>query len=376
MTLLIKKVVIIALALIPLQFMTAAYASCGFSAQSAVKQVASTTQPLLGGNITVGSEVANGTVVYRQDYIPTFGDVTIACTQPGAYQYQSLFSSTPLSLASWNTGIYAGKVYQTGVQGLGVGVVGAGNLIVPYNVGSTAGSTCASTSSCIYIESSTSFWNFALFIIKIGPVASGSISGSQLPCISQSAGQSGSLVTIARSCFSGTLNVVSKTCMTPDVNVSMGTFDISQNFKGIGTATPWKDASINLTDCPIFYGTLKDGRNTFYSDNGTTKVGAFTNNTLGLTLAPNTSIIDDANGIMGLKTGSISASGIGIQLGYGNVGDASPSLVSFTNAKSYQMTNNAVTSLRLPLVARYIQTASSVTPGRADATATFTINYY
>jgi major type 1 subunit fimbrin (pilin) len=375
MTLLIKKGAVIALALIPLLFMKAAYASCSFGPQSAVKQVASTTQPLLGGNITVGSEIANGTVVYKQTYIPTFGNPTILCTQTGAFQYQSLFSSTPL-LTSWNTGTFAGKVYETGVQGLGVAISGYGG-IVPYNIASTAGSTCYSTSSCLYVESGTSsFWGFNLNIIKIGPVASGSISGSQLPCISQGAGLSGSIVNIARSCFSGTLNVVSKTCTTPDVNVSMGTFEVGQTFKGIGTATPWKDASINLTNCPIFYGTLNDGRNTFYSDNGTTGVGTFTNNTLGLTLAPNTSIIDATNGIMGLKTGSDSASGIGIQMGYGNAGDASPSLVSFTNAQSYQMTNNAVTSLRLPLVARYIQTASDVTPGRADATATFTINYY
>jgi len=97
---------------------------------------------------------------------------------------------------------------------------------------------------------------------------------------------------------------------------------------------------------------------------------------LNLTLAPNTSVIDSTNGILSLKTGTDAASGVGIQLAYGSETDTAPEFVNFSSGNNYTVADDALTRRSFPLIARYIQTESEVTAGRADATVTFTINYY
>lgn len=79
---------------------------------------------------------------------------------------------------------------------------------------------------------------------------------------------------------------------------------------------------------------------------------------------------------MGLKTGSSSASGVGIQMAFGEVNDVSPTFINFSSTKNYTMVSSTQNTVIIPLIARYIQTESLVLPGRADASATFTINYY
>lgn len=156
----------------------------------------------------------------------------------------------------------------------------------------------------------------------------------------------------------------------------MGSYEIPKIFTKVGSYTDWKDASIILTDCPRFYGTLNDGRNTFNSDDGTSGKGTLTSNILNLTLTPNTSVIDSTTGILSVKTGTGAATGVGIQLAYGSETDTAPDLVDFSLSNNYTMPDDTLTNRTFPLIARYIQTESEVTAGRADATVTFTINYY
>ena len=372
MTLSIKNSVVILLALIALSLINKVHAVCNFAANSDLKQAINFTQALVGGNITVGDDVPNGTVVYRQSYNPTFPIPIVTCGAAGNFKYEKLFTSTPLPLTNWSTGSFAGKLYETGVPGLGVAIWSV-NTTLPFT---TPAVICTNVITCTSGTSAeSSHWQTDIYIIKTGPVSAGSISGSNLPCYSLGTGIE-NVVNVIRSCYSGAVNVVAKTCTTPDVNVPMGTFNVGRTFTRVGATTPWKDASIRLTNCPRFYGTLNDGRNSFTSDNGTRGVGVFKNNSLRLKLDPNTSIINAATGVMSIKPGSGSASGVGIQMAYGNVGDTSPALVDFSNFNSYEMVNNTTTSLRLPLVARYIQTGTAVSPGKADATVTFTISYF
>lgn len=169
--------------------------------------------------------------------------------------------------------------------------------------------------------------------------------------------------------FTGSLNIVSRTCTTPNVTVDMGSYGVEQ-FKNAGDATLWRSAVIQLTDCPRFYGKLIDGRNSYYSDNGNTAIGVKTPNTLYVTVQPNTPVIDAANGIFSLQSGADSASGVGIQLTWG--GDN----VDFSSGRSFTLGDSSSTSRVIPLLARYIKTSGPVKPGKANATATFTINYY
>ncbi|CNE33365.1 fimbrial protein [Yersinia intermedia] len=363
------RVIIILSALTPFLLMKSVWAACYFHTNSLLKQPINTIVQLQGSAITVGPDTANGTTVFRQTYIPTFPNASIQCDSVGLFSYSFLIKNTPLPLSSWNAGAYAGKTYETGVPGLGIAFWSAG-VLFPVVRPTTA---CTESASCTVPAANLSS---DISIIKIGPISPGVISGSNLPCASFGVGLPGNNVELNQICFSGILNIVSQTCATPDVNVSMGTFEVSRNFNGIGSSTPWKNASINLVNCPQFYGTLNDGRNTFYSDNDTKGVGAFTPNTLSLSFIPNTSIINNANGIMGLKTGSSSASGVGIQIALGEMGDVSPTFLNFSNIKNYTMVSTTQSTVRIPLLARYIQTESLVLPGRADASATFTINYY
>lgn len=110
MTLFMKNSLMAALVIIPLLLMNSAYAACYFNASSALKAAVNLTQPLLGGNITVGSEVPIGTIVYRQSYNPTIADASVTCDPVGAFKREGILTRTPLPLSAWGAGIYAGKV--------------------------------------------------------------------------------------------------------------------------------------------------------------------------------------------------------------------------------------------------------------------------
>ncbi|MFC0138973.1 fimbrial protein, partial [Erwinia mallotivora] len=95
-----------------------------------------------------------------------------------------------------------------------------------------------------------------------------------------------------------------------------------------------------------------------------------------LSLSPNTPIIDSYKGILAVKSGNGSASGVGIQLAWGTQSAPSPQWVNFAESRQFFLPDDGSTQYSLPLMARYIQTASQVMPGKADATVTFTIYYY
>lgn len=349
-------------------FFNNATAECRFTADSLLQQTVSVVLPIQGTALTIGADTPNGTTIFRQHYPTRTIDATVRCDSVGLFSYEFFFSSAPLPLANWNTGPYAGKTYETGVPGLGVAMWQGGNAF-PYSRPTTA---CTNSSSCKL--PAVNFSN-DMSIIKIGPVSPGTILGSNLPCLSLGVSQTGNFVEFSQTCFSGAINIVSQTCTTPDVNVDMGIYDIGNSFNSIGSTTKWKDASIVLYNCPRFYGTLNDGQKTYASDDGSFGVGNITRNVIALKLTPNTNILDGANGVMALKSSPDSASGIGIQLAYGTESDSSPQPVNFQTQNSYPQESSSITEVRLPLVARYIQTDSVVTPGKADGTVTFTITY-
>ncbi|WP_411752964.1 fimbrial protein [Serratia sp. (in: enterobacteria)] len=324
-------------------------------------------------NITVGSDLPNGTILYSQNFEPS-SLPTINCTASltGYSIFNSLaYTKTPLPLSDWNGSPYAGQIYKTGVSGIGVAATIQG-VALPNRF------LAASRNANSPVAFVSVYRDVKIIFIKIGPVSAGVIRGSDLPSVKIDFTTEGSdndaaiNIRLTSLSFSGVINIVAQTCQTPDVNVSMGTFDINKTFKGVGTATKWQDASIRFTNCPRFYGVQGSGT---YSDNGTVS-NTMPLNQISVTLTPNTAIIDGAKGIMGLKTGAGAASGVGIQLAYGQVSDASPTMVNFASPKTYPFANSDSTTKVLPLVARYIQTEDQVKPGRADATATFTINYY
>ncbi|RRZ96983.1 fimbrial protein [Erwinia sp. 198] len=336
------------------------------------------TLPLQSSNLTIGPGVSNGTVIYRQYFKPS-RSTNIACVgntttyQPTISWY---YSNTSNVVSDWTDSSFrAGKVYETGVAGIGIAIY-TYNLTyysVPFNYQPWQ----EERSETSTVWKAQDGFEFDVVLIKTGTITPGTINGSQLPTVKYDFQAQGiSPINLGSLRFSGDINIISQTCETPDVTVQMGQYDIAKYFTGPGKTTEWKDATIKLINCPRFYGTLNDGRNTWTSDNGAKGMGAITSNILNLTLSPNTATIDSANGILGIKTDSSSATGVGIQMAYGSTSDASPVLVDFASSKDYTMQNDSATTQSMPLIARYIQTDSTVSAGRADATVTFTINYY
>lgn len=330
-----------------------------------------TSVALQGGNITVGQDVPVGTILFRQYFKPSHGPVVLCDANPSDWSWEarSLYSFHPKPLSAWNSGAWAGKVYESGVPGIGVVAWFSGNAF-PYR---RDGRSVPHNTAYKYSSSV----EFDISFIKTGPIAPGVIRGQDLPTVVMDfIPDSGSALRLLSVSFNGTLNVVSQTCTTPNPVVQLGSYNASQVFKSVGTTTSWTDASLRLTNCPRFYGLMDSGQSNYGSDSPSDRGQAGTPqaNTLGLTLKPNTSIIDATKGIIGLKNEANVATGVGIQLATNSAGAGTPA--QFNSEMRYPTTNNGSGTFIMPLYARYIQTNSTVTPGHANATMTYTINYY
>jgi type 1 fimbria pilin len=75
------------------------------------------------------------------------------------------------------------------------------------------------------------------------------------------------------------------------------------------------------------------------------------------------------------STISGAATGVGIQIGWGDSSQA-PTLFNLASEQALVLPKDGSPTIRVPLAARYIQTAASPTPGLANGKVTFTINYY
>lgn len=325
----------------------------------------------LSGDITVGEDVPVGTVVYKARYV-TQTYTGVHCD--AAFNLENWIDY--LNIPGAYTGLElggVGKVYATNLPGLGAAVTGDNNGVTPrletYLKNDKAGE--ATTGHAYFIK-----------IVKIGNVSPGVLQGTSLPSIhsyiKSKAGYSGLPVDIIRLRFSGGLNIVSKTCKTPDFDVSLGKYEINKYFKGNGSVTPWIDSSITLSDCPVFKGYYGNKNHSInISGSGTTPSGIPDANSLSVSLKPVQQIIDAANGVMAVSSayGGNTALGVGIQIGWGSA-SGDPTLFNFNESKNFAPPNDGRSSFKIPLAARYIQTDTAVSPGRADGKAVFVINYY
>ncbi|MBB1200287.1 type 1 fimbrial protein [Enterobacteriaceae bacterium 89] len=357
-----------------------AMASCNFAPTSPVQQGMTFSVPLEMSKITVGADYPPGSVVYRQEYKPAFGasqNLRITCDSPGAFYINKSLASTPLPLTTWNGSPYAGHVYETGIPGLGAvitygGYSYANGTTYPSQVQACVGGG-SSQNSC---DVPNGHFGFVLTIIATGKsVPPGVIKGASLPCPKVTMGTSGNEVSVVNACFTGTIQVVAKTCQTPDVFVDLGSHSVNE-FKGKGSATKWVDASLKMKDCPVFYGYNRFGGS--WSENGSYQYDRATPNQVWYSFTPAQGVIDAANSIINIdKSVDGSADGIGIQIASGT--GSNPVPVNFADGNRLDLPTDGSTDISIPLVARYVQTASSakdLKPGVANGRMTFLINYY
>lgn len=332
------------------------------------------TMPLSGGNLTVGRDVPVGAEVYRQTYSPS-SELLVTCNGITTdVTERNYFSRLPLPSANWNSGPYAGKVYQSGVPGIGV-AIWRGASVLPYdwNWGNCTGWTVTCTIRLYPFSNS-----MTVSLIKTGPVSAGTVNGANFPSIARDLISDTTLQAI-RVNFVGSINIVSRTCSTPDVSVPMGTHIVNE-FSGKNTFTPWIDFNIALNNCPAFNGYYQaDGPIwTGSGSQGTVdNLNSRKNNTLQVRLDPTLAAINPSQGILALNPSAQgnapAATGVGLQVADSNGG---PLSLAILHASGITPRAQEGASYSIPLKARYIQTEDHVTAGPANATATFTIDYY
>ncbi|UAN50819.1 type 1 fimbrial protein [Serratia sp. JSRIV002] len=329
----------------------------------------------LSGNITVGPDTPVGTVLYRADY--TFQNIgsVLTCDADVTLQQYAQYSTTPLPIVPVAIGGFSGTVYESGLPGIGVFITGTNGF----------NEKLPRIERTDFFESGKPIVNsgaYRVWLVKTGPVTPGVINAANFPTVvttKVAAGVAGLPLPLQYLQFSGSLNVVSTTCVTPDVNVDLGRFS-AIDFTGANSATPWVDASVTLNSCPIFYGTYNMSNTSLRrSGNGvvTTSTSTSDPNALTIGLTPMNPVIDPLQGIMAVNslTADPAAQGIGIQIGYGN-SSGTPTPFNFSQVQTVIAPKDGTTTLRIPLAARYIKTNTQMVGGRADGKMTFTINYY
>lgn len=224
---------------------------------------------------------------------------------------------------------------------------------------------------------------FEMILIKTGTISPGILDASKLPEISLYMNFDSSRLLYFKMKLSGSLQIVASTCKIPPVLVPMGSHQ-SKTFTKIGSATGWQAFNITLNDCPAFHGIYgKEGSSApswLVGQSGTNPSGfgfngRATSNQLQFRIDSAYPAINGKTGVLRLDPGSANsvppATGIGVQVA-DRLGNALPLATYRDSGLSLNATQS---SYNIPLRARYLQTSNTVTPGPANASATFTLLY-
>jgi len=305
----------------------------------------------LGGSITVGRDRQVGDEIYRAT-LNTVAQARLNCPL-GAHKAVRQYVTSPGTPSSYTHPRY-GAVYPTSVPGIGYAIWygGQNGPQLPQSVDYPGGADYL-----FNIAYDVSFF-------KIGNVTPGVINGAQLASIEgRMMGDSNIQAFVGR--IIGSLNIVARTCTTPDVNVKLGDFRLDV-LKGVGSTTPEVEVPIDLKNCPAFFGQY---RRDLTNDSGV-NIGVPTLNTIDYRVDPTSTVLVPAAGVVALTSGG--ATGIGVQLKNTN-----KSPVTFGNQYRPNLTLTQVdgANYRISLWANYYQVSATTTPGKANATVTMTLIY-
>jgi type 1 fimbria pilin len=316
-----------------------------------------TITPTLTGSITVGRDVPVGTEVYRATFNTGVNSGVFVDCQPGNYQDSWRYATRPRP-ASGYVHPQWGVVYQTSVPGIGAVMWNAGNGFPTSRLVTYAVTTRFAPARAVDIS-----------LVKTGPVTGGIITAADLPTAEFVKIGDNTLRLLLTNNL-GSLNVVARTCTTPDVSVDLGTH-YTKELTGVGSTTAaWVDVPIRLNNCPAFFDAFRnDG---IYSP-GISPVTPRASQ-LSYRVDPVTSVVNPAQGVMALQPDGVNptAQGIGIQ-----IADAGNNPVSYgtTRASGLALTEVDGQSYTIPLKARYYQTEATTVAGQANGAATVTLIY-
>lgn len=346
------------------------------------------TMALQISSLTVPRDAPNGTYLYTQAFQNADAGIQrIGCTdaiesEGEGYGY---VAGVLGSVSSSAVPAMAGKIYETGVPG--IGVVWQVTSDTSLNVGK--GTYFYLPIKCLpsnnlraecYTGRSGSVrvpTTFRVALVKTGPVGIGLIQASALGrAILRirfsylSGSTSSNEVDVVTLGLTGSIRVVSKTCTTSDVSVPLGRSKIMP-LKGAGMSLPAVNFEIRLTDCPGFPGSISSGGGgAVSSQNGGVFGPSRSPNTLKIRIDPMAAAIDASKGVLSLTAEKRAATGVGVQL----LDESGQPWILSKEVGVPNLEANTV-SLTVKLSARYLQTAAKVTPGLANAVATYTLNY-
>lgn len=308
--------------------------------------------------------IAIGQTIYKQNItLQNISSLFIKCMTKGQFLFGYDYKITPFPLSSLN------QVYNTNLAGIGIKFSSSGNDF-PFR---TNNSDCSNTTDCKYFNGWNAPSSFSL-VKTADNVSAGTISGSHLPTVLYQLGQASSMVNIYQLSVTGQINITVPTCdislASSNMYVPMGTENMGR-FSGPGTGAEWHDASITLVNCAQFLGNSSGG-GSGGSFNGTTTTYSLTPNRAEVTLTPLNGIVSAANGVMKIDDHPQKASGIGIQL---STTRSTSGKIDFNSPVPYALPQDGSSTMTLPLYARYVQTESTVSAGKANGRLEYTITY-
>lgn len=346
--------------------------------------------PLQVSKLTVPRDMPTGTVIYQQQIntgAPPSYRLKCPAGGPLPGDFGASYSITP------GGGLVGGSlegVYETGVKGIGVKWTFSADVLTSNREDSLADSSpiCGNYGAegtpagyCLTAAlSKMNDWTRVIVsLIKTGPVGSGVIDGSALGEFQRDVRVEGYTPQFTlQASITGRIDVVSRTCKTPDVNVPMGSYKVS-DFRGVGSLVASKNFNIELLDCPGFPGNYRAGA--VSSELGVVTAAPLSPNYISIQIDPVIPSLDASEGILALTPGRAAAKGIGLQISrVGNVNG--PIILSqlfpavgVSSGVSATLLADSTTSVPLKFNVAYVQVEEIVTPGKANAVATYTINY-
>ncbi|ODN20022.1 fimbrial protein [Klebsiella pneumoniae] len=294
-------------------------ASCGFASG-----VSSEVPGYISfGNVAVQRDAAVGSVIATATTGAYNGGNTIAGgSEAWAYRW---------GLSKWGTLSSLGSnIYNTNVPGVGIRLTNTSSgKVLPYD---------QSVGANVYIYIGGD--GIKAELIKTGDITGGTLDSGMLARASVA-----NQFYFANVTLNGTNTITSESCSvtTNPVNVPLGDHDKSE-FSGPGSATAWQTFNINLSCIQ----------------------GARINVRIDATADSDAGV----PGVIKLDSDPVNASGVGVQLWYRY--EDSP--VQFGQER-YYYTSPSGGNEYVQLQARYYQTTQSITAGKANATATFTLTY-
>lgn len=275
------------------------------------------------GNVAVQRDAAVGSVIATATTGAYNGGNTIAgCSEAWTYRWE---------LSKWGTLSSLGSnIYNTNLPGVGIRLTNtASGKMLPYDQSMSPNAYVVVSGNGIKSE-----------LIKTGDITGGTLDTGMLARASVA-----NQFYLANVTLNGTNTITSESCSvtTNPVNVPLGDHGKSE-FSGPGTGTAWQTFNINLSCVQ----------------------GARINVRIDATADSDAGV----PGVIKLDSDPVNASGVGVQLWYRY--EDSP--VQFGQER-YYYTSPSGGNEYVQLQARYYQTTQSVTAGKANATATFTLTY-